>query len=216
MFTRFSLLLSAGIAALALVGNAAASGGSYTFTGGTAKEQATVRKALDASAFPWSVVPQTIQIQIGKNAPSQAWPGHITLDANLLDAGQFAWGLVQHEYGHQVDYFLLDDAKRNFLFPLLGGTCWFRTCDASHSQLTSERFASTLAWSYWPSSANILKPEGPGDESAALKPAAFRALLTQVLGVPDGIAAAKAAAPGDNTWATATPKPAKKKAKKKG
>jgi hypothetical protein len=49
-------------------------------------------------------VPQTIEILIGKGYPSEAWRGHLFVDADLLDAGRFAWGLVQHEYGHQVDY----------------------------------------------------------------------------------------------------------------
>jgi hypothetical protein len=183
------LVIAAGTAGLLLSGNALASGGNYTFSGGTPAQRSTVTRALDASAFPWSLVPQRIEIRIGKGYPSAAWPGHISLDSNLLDAGTFAWGTIQHEYGHQVDYLLLEDAKRNLLFPLLGGKCWFATCAAHHDELTSERFASTLAWSYWPRAGNTMKPEGPGDESAALGPRAFRTLMKQVLGVPDTLAA---------------------------
>ena len=52
-----------------------------------------------------------------------------------------------------------------------------------HDQLTSERFASTLAWSYWPSQDNVMRPTSPADEAAALPPADFRVLLERVLGV---------------------------------
>ena len=31
-------------------------------------------------------------------------PGQIWLDASLLDSGRFSWGVVQHEYAHQVDF----------------------------------------------------------------------------------------------------------------
>jgi hypothetical protein len=50
--------------------------------------------------------------------------------------------------------------------------------------LTAERFASTLTWAYWPCRANVLRPESLSDESAALPPAQFRALLGSLLGLP--------------------------------
>jgi hypothetical protein len=210
MFKWILLLISTGFSALLLTGNASAGGGNYAFSGGTPAEQATVKKALEASSFPWDLVPKRIEIRIGKGYPAAAWRGTISLDSDLLDAGRFSWGTIQHEYGHQVDYFLLDDAKRTKLFPLLGGKCWRQTCAARHDELTSERFASTLAWSYWPNAANTMKPEGPGDESAAMKPAAFRALLAQVIGVPNTVSATSAQA-SDGTWATTKAKPAQPK-----
>lgn len=213
MFRCFLLLISAGISALLLAGNASAGGGNYAFSGGTPAEQATVKKALEASSFPWDLVPKRIEIRIGKGNPSAAWRGTISLDSDLLHAGRFSWGTIQHEYGHQVDYFLLDEAKRTRLFPLLGGKCWRQTCAARHDELTSERFASTLAWSYWPNGANTMKPEGPRDESAAMKPGAFRALLAQVLGVPNTVSATLAQA-SDGVWATSRAA-AKAKAKAK-
>jgi hypothetical protein len=48
-------------------------------------------------------------------------PGHVFLDSDLLKAGRFSWGTVQHEFGHQVDFLLLDDAKRAMLAGALGG-----------------------------------------------------------------------------------------------
>jgi hypothetical protein len=214
MFKWISLLIATGTAGLVLSGNALASGGNYVFSGGTPAERTTVTQALDASAFPWGLVPQRIEITIGKGYASEAWAGHISLDSDLLDAGTFAWGTIQHEYGHQVDYFLLDDAERNQLFPLLGGKCWFATCAAHHDELTSERFASTLAWSYWPQAGNTMKPEGAGDESAALAPNAFRALMKQVLGVSDTLTAQQSQTTGSE-WATTKAKhKAKPKAKK--
>jgi hypothetical protein len=112
-------------------------------------------------------------------------PGTIWLDANLLDAGTFSWGVVQHEYAHQVDYALFDDAIRAHLLAVLGGGAWcYDTELLSHGDYGCERFASTLAWSYWPSPNNCLEPEQRGDESSVLPPRRFRALLDSLLGRP--------------------------------
>jgi hypothetical protein len=176
-----------GAAAAVALGSALpakAAGGRYVFDGGTAREQATVREALDASAFPWSLVPTEIAIHIRRGAPTGATAGTIALDADLLDSGRFAWGVVQHEYAHQVDFFLLDAARRAELASALGGRTWWRdTTGTPHDQLTSERFASTLAWSYWPSQENVMRPTSGGDEAGALPPADFRFLLEEVLGI---------------------------------
>ena len=192
MFRTLRSILIAGLAALALSSAAHAAGGNYVFDGGTPKEQGQVRAALNVSAFNWSLVPVQITIHIVPGlANSEATRGEIWLDPALLDAGVFSWGTVQHEYAHQVDFFLLDDAKRAMLAPMLGGRAWWQTASASisHGALTSERFASTLAWSYWPSPRNSLKPQSKKDESAAMAPAKFRALMTQTIGAPDALAA---------------------------
>jgi hypothetical protein len=176
-------LLVAAVAALAFTGVAQASGGSYTFDGGTKAEQAQVKGALNASSFNWSLVPQTIVVHIGHGSESEALPGHIWLDADLLDSGRFSWGVVQHEYAHQVDFLLFDPATRARLNVLLGGSDWcYGTGGLDHGAYGCERFASTLAWAYWQNSANSMKPVAAGDESAAMAPAQFRALLAQILG----------------------------------
>jgi hypothetical protein len=186
-------LALASLAVLLAAGQAGAVGGRYVFDGGTAREQLQVRRALDASSFPWSIVPAQVTIHIVRGIPtSEAIRGEIWLDAALLDSGEFSWGVVQHEYAHQVDFFLLDDAKRAQLAPLLGGASWWAAAapslapngTAAHAQLTSERFASTLAWSYWQSSANSMQPHSATDESAAMAPAAFRLLVSRTLGLP--------------------------------
>ncbi len=173
-------------AALVFAGAAQAAGGNYVFDGGSAPEQAQVRAALNASAFPWGVVPQQITIHIVRGIPrSEAVPGQIWLDADLLDAGQYAWGVVQHEYAHEVDYFLLDPGRRAILSQQLGGAAWdYSVPGLAHSAYTCERFASTLAWTYWPSQGNVMKPASKSDESAALPPAKFRALIAQLLNDP--------------------------------
>jgi hypothetical protein len=164
---------------------APATGGRYTIVGGTKAERRTVVSALEASSFDWSLVPSQITIEIVRGVDSQAVPGTIWLDADLLDAGTFSWGVVQHEYAHQVDYALLDDALRQRLLPLLGGSTWcYTTAVLAHGDYGCERFASTLAWSYWPSPDNCLKPERTGDESSALPPQRFRALLDSLLQRP--------------------------------
>jgi len=161
------------------------------FDGGTPTQHATVRRALAASSFPWEIVPARVVIHVRAGVLPHAVPGEIWLDSHLLDAGRFSWAVVQHEFAHQVDFFLLDDAKRATIAARLGGNgLWAARGLAfapggtvAHGDLTAERFASTLTWAYWPSRANVLRPESPNDESAALPPAAFRALVASVLEV---------------------------------
>ena len=190
MLPRRILPLLSMLAALAFPALAQASGGNYVFDGGTPAEQGQVRAALNASSFDWSLVPAQVVIHIQPGVTSEAVPGQIWLDSGLLDSGRFAWGVVQHEYAHQVDFFLLDDAKRARIASALGGVAWWAPGATSslapngtlkHAQLTSERFASTLAWAYWQSPENCMSPRLAGAESGALKPAAFRALVKKLL-----------------------------------
>jgi hypothetical protein len=173
--------------ALTLAPQAAASGGHYAFSGGTRYERAQVRQALDVSAFNWSLVEQRVTVRIAPGLASSATPGRITLDARLLDAGVFSWGVVQHEYAHQVDFFLLDDESRVLIAASLGGQTWFHDVEGlPHGLFGCERFASTLAWAYWPSAQNSMRPVSSSDEAAAIKPARFRSLLQAVLARPRG------------------------------
>jgi len=183
MVARVAFFGVVALAALAASGTAVARGGTYVFDGGTAAEQAQVRAALGASSFDWSLVPAQITIHIVRGIPvAQASPGQIWLDAALLDTGRFAWATVQHEYAHQVDFFLLDDADRATLERALGGLDWCYGVPLPHADYGCERFASTLAWSYWESPDNALRPRSPADEAGGMPPAAFRALMSQLLG----------------------------------
>ena len=166
-------------------GRAQAAGGNYVFQGGTAAEQSQVRQALNASSFNWGLVPGMVTIVIGPTATSEAVPGKIFLDPGLLDSGAFAWGVVQHEYAHLVDFALLNDAARARLDSALGGSVWCYADSATplmHNQYGCERFASTLAWAYWQSPENCMKPAAVSGESGGMAPAAFRALLASLLG----------------------------------
>jgi len=186
MATKVLVAAAALLAAFAFAGQAGATGGTYVFDGGTAKQQREVRKALNASSFDWGLVPGTVKIHIGPVGTSYATPGDIFLDADLLNAGRFAWGTVQHEYAHQVDFLLLSATKKAQLAPALGGDAWCYESAAvqAHSAQGCERFASTLAWSYWQTADNSMKPAGRNDESGAMAPKAFRALLGTLL-APD-------------------------------
>jgi hypothetical protein len=167
---------------LALPDAARAGGGHYALVGGTKAERQTVVSALEASAFDWNRVPDVIRIDIVRGKDSQAIPGRIWLDADLLDAETFAWGVVQHEYAHQVDFLLLDEERRGVLLRELGGATWCADIPGlSHVEYGCERFASTLAWSYWPSPNNCMRPESSRAESAAMPPQRFRALLESML-----------------------------------
>jgi hypothetical protein len=190
-----SVLRCGAIAALVVLtaawstGAASARGGRYVFDGGTARQRAQVHAALEVSSFDWSIVPATVTIHLRKATDTYATRGEIWIDTDLLASGVFAWGPIQHEYAHQVDFFLLDDRQRTYLNGLLGGKAWAHDATKAalhgpgHAALGAERFASTLAWAYWASDANSLKPAGPGSESAAMAPGPFRALLERMLGV---------------------------------
>jgi hypothetical protein len=167
--------------------------GPYTIEGGTARQRAQVRFALAASTFNWHVVPAVVHIRIGPGTETWARSGKIRLGADLLDQGPRSWGVVQHEFAHQVDLLLLDDAARTQLTAALGGKAWWpshmRPLD--HEAYASERFASTLAWAYWPSRRNTLRPRSNDDEAAAMEPAKFRALLAKLLNERSGTRIAK-------------------------
>jgi len=168
--------------ALALAGTAEARGGHYAFDGGTAKQRSQVRQALNASSFNWSVVSETVTIHIVRHADTEAIPGEIWVDSSLLATGKFAWATIQHEYAHEVDFFLFSSDIRGTLLKKLGGQVWFWDVSGlQHASYGCERFASTLAWAYWQSPDNSLRPTSGKDESAAMAPAKFRALIDSLL-----------------------------------
>lgn len=158
-------------------------GGRYTVDGGTKAQRAQVRLALAASSFDWSIVPAQVRIRIVNGAAARSRPGEIWLDGRLLESGPFAWAVVQDEYAHQIDYFLLDGEARTILNEALGGRVWCRSeiANLPHAAYGCERFASTVVWAYWPDEQNAYRPRGPGDESAAMAPDRFRRLLEGLL-----------------------------------
>jgi hypothetical protein len=119
---------------------------------------------------------------VGIYLASEATPGELWLDSDLLDAGVFSWAVIQHEYAHQVDYFLFDDGVRRRLTRLLKAGDWcYEESGLSHPAHGCERFASTLAWAYWQEPENALRPRGRTDEAGAIAPAAFRKTMTELL-----------------------------------
>jgi hypothetical protein len=176
MLRRLALTL---IASLVLAPAALAKAGSVVFDGGTRAEQAQVNAALDASAFDYSIVPTTVTVHIARGLASEATPANVYLDADLLDAGRFAWGVVQHEFAHQVDFLLLTDDERAQLQSLLGGSAW--CSGAVHADLSCERFADLVSWAYWSSPDNVMKPASRSDEGGEVPPATFRAALDSIL-----------------------------------
>src|SRR6186997_1086785 len=130
MFRRFAATV---VLTLALPATAFAEGGDYAFDGATPAERATVRAALDASAFDWDIVPQRVTIHVARIGTSYARPGHIWLDRGLLGAGRFAWASVMDEYAHQIDFQVLDATSRAVLQDKLGTDAWcYETADLSH------------------------------------------------------------------------------------
>jgi hypothetical protein len=186
------LLSSFVLVALALVAvpTAAGRGGHYRFDGGTAAERKQVVDALNVSAFKWSVVSWTVTIHIRPTSWSAstqetlgyAVPRQIYLSAKLLDEpGRYSWGYVQHEYAHQVDLARFDDATRKRLNYLLVGKTWWWHPGIPHGAAGAERFASTLAFTYWPSPDNVLDTWAQ-NESRAMLPGPFKKLMRSLVG----------------------------------
>lgn len=171
------LLLCTVVAATLLPPVGRATGGRYAFTGGTPREQAEVGRALAASSFDWNVVPVRVAIHIERGVSSNATPGQIWLDADLLDAGAFAWGVVQHEFAHQVDFLALAAPARALLVHELGANVWCADGAVRRDGLGCERFASMLAWSYWPSPENCMRPA----VSSGLSARRFRTILAALI-----------------------------------
>jgi hypothetical protein len=176
--------VAAAVAMLVFAAPVTPATGPYTIEGGTPTQRAQVRRALAASAFDWNLVRAVVKVRITRDPATWARPGQIILSADLLDTGRSSWGIVQHEFAHQVDFFLLDEVDRLQLARFLGGMTWWpsRAPGLGHRAYACERFASMLAWAYWPSRQNALRPRSRSDESAAMEPARFRALLAEVLG----------------------------------
>lgn len=167
-----------------MAGTADAAGGSFAIDGGTPREQAQVAQALAASAFHWSVLPQQVRVHIARGTDSYSTAGEVWLDADLLDSGRFAWGTVQHEFAHQIDFQLLDDTNRAELQTLLGGSDWcYGTAGLRHDQHACERFADTVAAAYWVSPDNTAK--------SVVAPAKFRTTLAAMLGLTRTLSAVK-------------------------
>jgi hypothetical protein len=171
------VLASVVVAAMLVPPVGRATGGRYAFAGGTPRQQAEVVHALEVSSFDWELVPTRVTVHIQPRVLSHATPGEIWLDADLLDAGSVAWGVVQHEYAHQVDFFLLTAAARAQLLRELGGTAWCAQTGVRRDLLGCERFASALAWSFWPSADNCMRPEG----RPPVRAARFRKLVSGLI-----------------------------------
>jgi hypothetical protein len=179
---RTPLACLALLLALALPATALARGGSYVVIGGNAADRTQIRAALSASSFDWSLVPALVQIHVVSGVPAQAAPGEIWLDPALLRAGMFSWAVVQDEYAHQVDYFLLDKAEHELLNDAFGTKYW---CHEDHPGLAHaaygcEKFTSSFVWAYWPSRSNAYKPSTVNSE-ATMAPWSFRHLLSSLL-----------------------------------
>jgi hypothetical protein len=113
------LILLAALFVLLVPAKADAAGGSYRFSGGSESARATMRNALEGSAFDWSLVPEPVTIEIVNRGCAGARSGVIVLDERLLESRPYGraytWGVVQHEYAHQLWWLALDDAQRSSL-----------------------------------------------------------------------------------------------------
>jgi hypothetical protein len=166
------------VASLVFAGTAEATAGNYVLEGGNAEAQETVRAALNASTFEFSRVPAQITIRITTCGCAGARPGLIVLDETVLtDASlgdRYSWALIQHEYAHQIDYFLFEDADRAAVRKALGGRDWcYEKAGLAHDAHGCELFADVFAWAFWPARKNILRPDAktfaPGQTPSQLR-----------------------------------------------
>lgn len=81
---------------------------------------------------------------------------------------------MQHEFAHELDFLVLDDADRDRLAGLLGGSAWWARPGLPHDDSASEQFASTLAWASWPVVDNVMQPD------AAVPAKAFVAVVDRL------------------------------------
>ncbi|HEX2045489.1 MAG TPA: hypothetical protein VHF23_07685 [Gaiellaceae bacterium] len=177
---RLLLPLALLVGVLVPAGDALARGGDYTIEGGSLEAQAQVHAALAASRFDWGVVPARITIRITRCGCAGSRPGEIVLDEDALVRSPFgpryAWGVVQHEYAHQVDWLVLRPRERRALARRLGARAWCHDEPGlAHDDYGCERFATSLAWAYWRSPENVQRPtwERP------FQPRPFRSLLAR-------------------------------------
>jgi hypothetical protein len=183
MRTRSIIAVALALAALFIPAQVGAAGARRTYVGGTPTERAQVEDALAVSSFDWNRLPSTIVVHIDRGAISHSDRGEVWLDADLLDAGSFSWATVQDEFSHQIDFFLLTPTMRVALQQALHAKAWCyeNSNYPAHSQQGCERFSSMVPWAYWPSKDDAYRPTSRTDESAAMAPAKFRALLNRLL-----------------------------------
>ena len=101
------------------------------------------------------------------------------LDSSLGE--KYSWGLIQHEYAHQVDYFLFGDDDRSTLRRRLGGKDWcYEASGLMHDQHGCERFAHVFSWAFWPNQENVLRAEGK-EFASGMTARDARALVNRLL-----------------------------------
>jgi hypothetical protein len=150
--------------------------------GGSDAARAEVIAALDASAFDWSVIGRPVTVQIFDCGCAGSRPDVVVLDETLLASSPYgraySWGIVQHEFAHQVWWYALDDARRSELQTVLGGTdLCYEQPGLPHDAHACELFASTLGWAYWPVAGNPMQAE------RVMGARQFRRLPSRMLGV---------------------------------
>ena len=108
--TRLGLCSLCGFLLAAAPAETSSHFGSATFVvdGATVRERAQIEAALAASSFDWRVLPAVVHVHVRPGVQARATPGHVWLSSELLASGKFAWAVIQDEFAHQIDFFLLD------------------------------------------------------------------------------------------------------------
>lgn len=150
----------------------------FHFQGGTPQQQQSVLQAIKASTFNFALLPNiTINITQGMNA--DATPGTINLDAGSLNPvnGDFYWATILHEFGHQVDWYLVNDQQRQTFLQAFGRQEWGQISPSeAHDQMGQEDFASAFALAFGGASAYAHLPE-----ANVIPPTQFKQMLLAMI-----------------------------------
>jgi hypothetical protein len=189
---RRHLVLLAALVVLALPGKAGAADVALEFSGGSNAARGEVIAALEASAFDWSLIARPVTVQIFDCGCAGSRPGVVVLDETMLASSPYGraytWGIVQHEFAHQVWWYALDDGRRSELQALLGGAdLCYEQLGLPHDAHACELFASTLSWAYWRVAGNPMQAE------KAMGAWQFRRLLARMLGPSPRLSATRVA-----------------------
>jgi hypothetical protein len=153
--------------------------------GGSPETQETVRAALNASSFDFNRVPAQITIKISRCGCAGARPGVIVLDEAVLSdtslGSRYSSGIIQHEYAHQIDYFLFQKSDRAAVRRTLGGQDWcYEVARLGHDEHGCERFADVFSWAFWPAKGNMLRAEAKAI-APKMTPKKLRAFVNRLL-----------------------------------
>ena len=175
------------------------------------RQQATVRAALEVSSFDWSVLPARSSSTSRRSAAPTPRPATSTSTARCsTPAASRGASSSTSSHTRSTSSSSTTRSARRSTQRSAAATGATASPGLAHSAYGCERFASELAWAYWPSADNSMSPaathgESGGDAGGAVP----QRCSPRLLGVPT------LATPIDTKAFAPATKPAHAKAKRK-